>query len=58
MKPSSTLKSLQEQQAEAEPTLDALMPQLDLADPKVKSFLQKVVREAKAASSNSKPEAQ
>ena len=47
-KPSKELRKMREEEVTAEPSLDGLMPDLDLTDPRVKSFFAKLLREEKA----------
>jgi hypothetical protein len=48
MKPSKELEEIREEEVTAEPSLDGLMPDLDLTDPKVKSFFARIVAEERA----------
>ena len=46
--PSKELQELREEEVTAEPSLAGLMPDLDLTDPKVKSFFARILAEEQA----------
>ena len=48
IKPSKELQEMREEEVTSEPSLEGLMPDLDLTDPKVKSFFARIVAEERA----------
>ena len=46
--PSKELREIREEEVTAEPSLQGLMPDLDLTDPKVKAFFARILAEIEA----------
>ena len=48
IKPSKELQEMREEEVTAEPSLDGLMPDLDLTDPRTKSFFAAILAKSRA----------